>query len=482
VVVTGETGLLRTEVPLVAVEGPLLRRSWVGTRIAALEAERSALPSDATEDHARLRREIIGLSTQARVLSSLTAMLVLATDDDYARAGLGWRRAADILVMGPDGLERQRRGRISAPAGPDVHDGGPVLPWPARRPEPPEPSGPPLSWVDGWGPVAAEPGETPTPLFGKAERTAGSPYSGRMFDVMTELEAGRLAPALEHAVAWHDEAPSDILALLALGQALERNGHRRAAARAYGSLFDLHPARAELRLHAASRLERLGDVGLPLAIDGYRRAVTDLPYPASGHRMLAYAQLRAGHHQQAWDALVFGLEQDFLEGEEILRDDLGIVAAAWLRAEPELEPQIRARVALARVSIATTPSARFVASWESHPTGGMALHVHDGQGGQASHDEPALASGGRFHFETARVRGLACFVIDGRPEAYPYHLQAVHHAGPVDPAMGTLQIVEHDGRGGLRLDTRPFLVMKDQATVELGEHHRGWASLLGGAS
>jgi hypothetical protein len=34
--------------------------------------------------------------------------------------------------------------------------------------------------------------------------------------------------------------------------------------------------------------------------------------------------------------------------------------------------------------------------------------------------------------------------------------------------MGKLQIVDHDGKGGLTFDERPFVVMTDRAFVELG--------------
>jgi len=35
--------------------------------------------------------------------------------------------------------------------------------------------------------------------------------------------------------------------------------------------------------------------------------------------------------------------------------------------------------------------------------------------------------------------------------------------------MGTVQVVAHDGKGGLRVEPRPFVVMVDQAMVDLGE-------------
>jgi len=38
--------------------------------------------------------------------------------------------------------------------------------------------------------------------------------------------------------------------------------------------------------------------------------------------------------------------------------------------------------------------------------------------------------------------------------------------------MGKLQIIEHDGRGGLTFDERPFVVMVDRAFVDLGTVER----------
>ena len=54
--------------------------------------------------------------------------------------------------------------------------------------------------------------------------------------------------------------------------------------------------------------------------------------------------------------------------------------------------------------------------------------------------------------------------------AYPYKLQAHYYSrGPMGYGMGKLQIVEHDGNGGLRFEERPFIVMRDGAFVDLGK-------------
>jgi hypothetical protein len=34
--------------------------------------------------------------------------------------------------------------------------------------------------------------------------------------------------------------------------------------------------------------------------------------------------------------------------------------------------------------------------------------------------------------------------------------------------MGLLQIVRHDGKGGLRFEDRPYMIMNDHAYVDLG--------------
>jgi hypothetical protein len=38
--------------------------------------------------------------------------------------------------------------------------------------------------------------------------------------------------------------------------------------------------------------------------------------------------------------------------------------------------------------------------------------------------------------------------------------------------MGKLEIIEHDGKGGLHFEERPFVVMIDQAFVDLGTVER----------
>ena len=67
--------------------------------------------------------------------------------------------------------------------------------------------------------------------------------------------------------------------------------------------------------------------------------------------------------------------------------------------------------------------------------------------------------------------GPECFTIRGAREqrACPYTLQAHYYSrGPMGYGMGKLEIIEHDGKGDLSFEERPFVVMVDHAFVDLG--------------
>jgi hypothetical protein len=285
-----------------------------------------------------------------------------------------------------------------------------------------------------------------------------------------------VAQARETAEAWSAESPGDVLALLALGEAWEASGERTAAARAYGSLIDLFPGRADLRRLAGERLERLGKDGLDLAIDTYQKAVLDRPDHPSGHRLLAWALLRAGRYGEAFAALEAGIEQRypggrFLGVDRVLREDLGLVAAAWLRAEPGKREQVLDRLRAHEAHLETGPSVRFVLTWETDAND-VDLHVWDRKGDHAFFGQKTLPSGGELYADVTTGYGPECFTIrePGNRDAAPYRLGAHYYSrGPMGYGMGTVQIVRHDGKGGLAVEPRPFVVMTDRAMADLGK-------------
>jgi hypothetical protein len=586
VTLDGRPVALRGEVA--AAKRPLLQRAWAQARIERLVHLRDVASPKDQDLRRALTLQVTQLSVENRVLSPFTALLVLETEADYARFGLERRSLADVLTVGPGGLEvlarstppmrpaaidaaaaKVAQGRNEAPARPAVsrqregadeqsaaneqivvtaespllderristaatvsaeelaqiptvsaEDGDALhaLGYVADAAAPTSGveqgveggvAGGVVGGVAGGVPGGVIAGEPSPPRSATAaaevpaveaaarigaarrdERAAGgqgdaqrdqptpadkSPYEGRFAEVMAKLGAGKVAAARTLAESWSDESPGDVLALLALGEAWEAAGDSRGAARAYGSLIDLFPSRADLRRLAGERLERLGDAGLGLAVDTYEKAVAQRPDHPSSHRLLAWALLRAGRYADAFAALERGIEQRYPDGrfagvERVLQDDLGMLAAAWLRADPTRRGEVLDRLRHAGAHLDDEPSLRFVLSWETDAND-VDLHVFDRKGGHAYFSSKDLPSGGSLYADVTTGYGPECFAVE-RPSgaAAPYHLKVHYYSrGPMGYGMGTVQVIAHDGHGGLRLEPRPFVVMVDQAMVDLG--------------
>ena len=307
-------------------------------------------------------------------------------------------------------------------------------------------------------------------------RDAAPPWTGDYADIMGAIQHGHGKAALDRARAWHAKSPGDLLGLVALGDALEATGDRADAARAYGSIIDLFPARADLRRFAGERLERIADrdpsVSRALALDTYQRAEADRPDHLTGHRLYAYALERAGRYDEALAALERGLDQQypadrFRGGDRILREDLGLIGAAWAKAEPAKKAAISARIAKRGGALATGASTRFVLYWETDDND-VDFHIRDAHGGHAFYKRMHLRSGGELYADVTTGYGPEEFAIQGA-SAGPYHLQ-IHYfsRGPMGYGMGTLEILHRDVHGALTFEHRPFIVMNDKAYVDLG--------------
>jgi len=172
-------------------------------------------------------------------------------------------------------------------------------------------------------------------------------------------------------------------------------------------------------------------------------------------------------------ALERGLRQDypggrFRGGTRILAEDLGVVAAVWAAREPGKRAEIAARAKQLGVSLAKDASLRFVLYWETDAND-VDFHIHDARGGHAYYQNKALRSGGELYEDVTTGYGPENFTIPGRPTGYPYQLQIHYYSrGPMGYGMGLLQIVRHDGKGGLAFEDRPYIVMVDGAFVDLG--------------
>ncbi len=336
-----------------------------------------------------------------------------------------------------------------------------------------------------WRPPPAPhpPPPPPPPRFDREEeddddaRDSGvAPYTGEFAKVMELIQKKKPADALSVASAYRDADPGDALALVALGEAFEALKDNDQAGRAFGSIIDLFPGRADLRRFAGARLERFakpGDAAHWLVIDTYKKAVASRPDHPSGHRMLAYAQARAGYFEDAFETILAAFVRRYPSGRfagvrRVLGDDVSILAAAFAKARPERRAEIERRLAEVGARISKTPSLRFVLVWETDAND-VDFHIRDGRGGHAFFSRPRLRSGGELFADVTTGYGPECFAIDGRATAYPYKLQAHYYSkGPMGYGMGKLQIVEHDGAGVIKLEERPFVVMTDRAFIGLG--------------
>lgn len=302
------------------------------------------------------------------------------------------------------------------------------------------------------------------------------PYEGRFKVVMDALRRNDKDAALMEATRWHAEQPGDVLSLVALGEAYEARSDLKSAARAYGSILELFSFRADSRRFAGERLERLDEPrALALAVDTYAKAAEQRPDHPASHRLYAFALLKKGEYEKAFEAIKKGATRTYPAGrfrgvDRILKEDLGLVAAAWSRAEPERAAEIRTKLTQAGGITENGPSLRFVLVWETDAND-VDFHIHDGKGGHAYYAQRQLPSGGELYADVTTGYGPECFTIRGPREqrAYPYTLQAHYYSrGPMGYGMGKLQVIDHDGKGNLSFDERPFVVMVDRAYVDMG--------------
>jgi hypothetical protein len=337
----------------------------------------------------------------------------------------------------------------------------------------------PFTFVPADGRIPAEgPTDAPTPateaelaLAAEQRDLLDDSLTGKMRDVMLAIRKKQTDQALSIARAWHDEAPGDVLALLALGEALEANKDVSGAARMYGSIIDLFSSRADLRRLAGERLERLGPPGRALAIDTYRKAVRDRPDHATGHRLLAYALVRGGDLAGAFDAILAGVDQEYPDGrfagaDRVMGEDAGMIGAAYIAAGGAAADVSR-ELSKRKLSLASRPSTRFIMYWETD-SNDVDFHIYDAKGGHAWYSDRDLASGGSLYADVTTGYGPECFAIPGRPTAGPYRLSINYFSqGPMGFGMGLLQIQSFDGKG-FTFEDRPYVIMQNRAFVDLG--------------
>lgn len=493
----------------------LLKRETVRARIERLVAKEMA-SSDKDMKNA-MHNEIINLSQKERILTTYTALLVLETEQDYRRFGIDRNALADIMTVGMDGIEIIKRagregftpwqpplprvmedrigdGRVpqkSRQSGSDSFvlrdlEGAAPAEQEPRRDESDVAASVPIPAAREMEDIAAAPvrerrmaedrlsATTSTvaqaPVAAAAEHrkdTKSAPYTGKYAEFRELLDKGKIDTALDLVLSWRHGNYADVMALIALGETFEAKSDRTNAERAYGSLIDYFPGRADIRRWAAERLLKVNPASV-LAVDCLKKAVEQRPDHPSGHYLLAIAEWSAGLPRDAVETLLRAKDMTFnsrfLEANRILSETLNLMLAA-LKKEGVLAKLFPEKSFDSYSD--TGRQLRFVLMWETDAND-VDFHIYDAKQNHAFYSQKKLASGGELYADITQGYGPECFTVHD-PQAGPYKLQAhYYNMGPMGYGMGLLHILEYTRDGQLRSEFRPFVVMQNQAFVELG--------------
>ncbi len=307
------------------------------------------------------------------------------------------------------------------------------------------------------------------PSIAKEDDTFDEAIDGRLLAIRTALATGKTRDALGDAWAFATDAPADPLAYVALGDAASMAGDTMLAERAYGSILDLFHDRADMARFAGERLEAVPTTqALELARDAYARAIELAPDEPTGYHLAALAELRLGHADRGFKLLAHALQErsgrdTFLGARATLTEDLALLGAAWANEDPTEKPDIESRLRAAGADLDTEKSLRFVLVWETDSTK-VSLRVRDAT---RRPDLDQMKSSratikGAFGPDELSVRGAA--------RQYPYRLSAdfAKADGPMGFSMGKVEVIDHDGRGNVSFEERPFVVRNGASKIDLG--------------
>jgi len=283
--------------------------------------------------------------------------------------------------------------------------------------------------------------------------------------------------ALQLAWQWREENAGDVLALVALGNAAQALNDVELALRAYGSLVDLFPGRADLLRFSGTLLSSApAKRGLPLAVLAFERARAERKDHPNSHRFLGWALAKQGKLDEAFAVFKEGRAQSYPSGRfaaahRILAEDLGLITAMRIRKQPKKKQALLKELQAANGNVEDKASLRFVMSWETDAND-VDFHIFDKKGGHAYYSSKHLPSGGDLYADVTTGYGPECFTtrLPKQKRSGPYVLMAHYYSrGPMGYGMGGLDVIEHDGNGNITHQVRPYVVMKDGAYLHLGK-------------
>lgn len=494
--------------------GPLLVREFYRAELQRLQAEERF--ADGEEGRRRLAEEQVRLSVAHRVMVPRTTMLVLESEADYDRFGLDRRALAQVLTVGPGGVERLDRApvQVAAAEGPEAdgeapaddprqtddeeeagNTGADAPPAPTSTPPPPmAPPPPPATLglenvvVSGGAaaptpsrPAApAAPAPPPLPAWVGARRFRGgevdrlraalraTPRDRLLYNQLSEglAEERRWAELREVALAWQPMDPDNPQVYESLAMAASGLGRPREAMRAAGALVEVAPSKPEMLQRAALLLWRAG------ARDRWeapaRRAVETRPDLPNPYRTLGLLLWQAGRMEEAAGvlerALAMPIDGWYGNAAQVVRDELGYVYRAWTRAEPRRSAEIAARARANGVDLARTDRLRITMTWDTDGND-VDLHVVDPAGEHVYFGHKEAASGIRLLQDIVQGFGPEVVRTDSvLPGAYHVGVK-YYNAGPMGISRGMLVVMEPAGRG-VRVRIEPFRLVPGRGDVQ----------------
>ncbi|BDA79347.1 hypothetical protein LPTSP3_g22770 [Leptospira kobayashii] len=294
------------------------------------------------------------------------------------------------------------------------------------------------------------------------------PHTGNLKQFYKLLRNGENGKALEFAWEWRRKTPEDILALLALGDSYYALNDLNNATRAYTSLIDYFPQRADIRRWAGEKLLAIGNY--KDAIDTFEISLKNRPDHPSTYHLLAISYLKLNLWKDAHSVLLKGLNRQFPSRfqnvHDIFYDDLDLIHTIAKNSgvtviEPPNEMDTKIKPKNLKKEI------RFILVWETDAND-VDFHIYDKFGNHAFYSKKELESGGELYADLTGGYGPECFRIIN-PKAFPYRLEAHYYSrGPMGYGMGAMQVIRFDGEKKLDLETRNFVIMNDGAYVDLG--------------
>jgi len=227
-----------------------------------------------------------------------------------------------------------------------------------------------------------------------------------------------------------------------------------------------------MRRLAGNWLETLGEIGLALAADDYQVAQEQRPDHPSVYHQLSMVLVRLARYEEALKLALSGISarrvgNRFPGVTRILQEDVQLIAAAWIAAEPKRAEEIKKRLEHHNLRPDSSKQMRFILTWETD-SNDVDFHIFDKRFNHAYYSRRSLATGGELYADVTAGYGPECFTIHD-PKAAPYKLKAHYYRrGPMGYGAGKMQILRHDGKGKLSFEERPFVIMQDGAYVDMG--------------